>query len=80
MQPDGIPDDFRGGHQRIDLLDDDKNANHAGDIGPRTHAEGRGALGVEVGDDAGGDQADDVSDVRNHAENGHENADQKPIG
>lgn len=63
------------------MLDDDEDGDDRADIGPWSHVECRVAsLGVQPGDDASGDEADDIADVGDDADDGEEDADDQRVG
>jgi len=80
VEADGIADDFRGGDEGIDLLNHHKYCDDTANIGDGAYAEGGRSLGVEVANDASGNEAEDAADVGDYAENGHEYADEKSVG
>ena len=80
METDGIADDLRGGDERVDLLHPGEDKHHEADIRPRLQVERRAArLRMQISDDAGRDQAEDVSDVGDNPEDGHEDTDQQCV-
>ena len=74
-----IADDFWRCCQRVDLLHHDEDRHDAEHVGNRLEAKGRGGFCMEPGNHAGGDEADDIADVGNDAENGHKDADEESV-
>ena len=78
MKADTVAHDLGSSQERVDLLNHDEDGEDSEDVAPLRDTVGFGKA-MEVGDDTGGDEADDVADVGNDSQEGHEYANQQSV-